>query len=92
MGKPWRKRKPHKRLRGRCQIGDHCRRNGGQKHTCKVCEKLKAAGEFPALDEVYSVQFCDGHAAEAEARIKKHVMSRHKGVLFLAALKYGYED
>lgn len=89
MSKPWRRapKKP-KRLKGPCFVKG-CNRRGGQKHECRVCEELVVKRK---LKDTFSVQFCDRHATNAENAIKKHVLSKHKTVAFLTALKVGYED
>lgn len=89
MGKPWRKRKRRPQpLRGPC-FAEDCQRRGGEKHICRVCEDLVLKGK---LKDAFSVQFCAYHAHEADEAIRKHVLTKHKAVAFLTALKVGYED
>ncbi len=89
MSKPWnKKRRREKQLKGRC-FG--CHRRGRQKIECESCLKLTDQGKLPA-DGVFSRQFCPGCEPDAWHEMKKHVLTQHKAVAFLTALKVGYED
>ena len=89
MSKPWNKhRKKHRRLTGQC-FG--CHRRGGQQIECESCLKLVEQGKL-SDDDVFTRQFCPGCGPEAWHAMKKHVLSKHKAVAFLTALKIGYED
>lgn len=89
MSKPWNKnRKKHKRLKGQC-FG--CHRRGGQKIECETCRKLADQGKLPVAG-VFTRQFCPGCQPDAWHDMKKHVLSKHKAVAFMTALKVGYED
>jgi hypothetical protein len=88
MTKPWNKHKKRFRHRGPC-FAEGCNRRGGQKHTCRVCESLVEKGK---LEAPFAVQYCAVHAVDADRAIRKHVLSKHKAVAFLTALKVGYEE
>ena len=63
---------PH---RGPCFV-EGCEERGGQMFHCVTCEELAAKGKILEAD-VFRVQYCVNHAAEAEARIKRHALIAH---------------
>ena len=69
--KQWKNRQPGKEkpLKGPC-YRDNCNFQGGEKFTCKTCERL-------SVDPPFSIQVCFLHREEAIATIKKHALIKH---------------
>jgi len=67
---------------------ENCQNNGNRTYHCRTCEEI--AGPAPDKGEVFSVQTCDEHDAEAQKKMKRHVLIKHPvniARLTLAALK-----